>query len=52
MVTPPNQDTVGICKQIPLFIVYYISFRLVTILKVTDAPIKVPNILYLTISLC
>jgi hypothetical protein len=52
MVSPPNQDTVGICKQITLLIISYVSSRLVTLLKVTDAPIQIPNIFYLTISLC
>jgi len=52
MVPPPSQDTVGIFKQITLLILYYISSRLVTLLKVIDAPIQVPNIFYLTISLC
>jgi hypothetical protein len=52
MVPPPNQNTVVICKQITRLIPYYISSRLVTLLKVTDAPIQVPNIFYLAISLC
>jgi len=41
---------VGVCNQITLLIVCYISYRLVTLLKVIDAPIQVPNIFYLTVS--
>jgi len=37
-------------NQITLLVPYYISSRLVTLLKVTDAPIQVPNIFYLTVS--
>jgi len=37
MVLPPRQNTVGVCKQITILILYYISSRLVTLLKVTDA---------------
>jgi len=51
MIQPPIQKTVGICKQIILLLLYYISSRLVILLKVTDAPIQVPNIFYLTIRL-
>ena len=43
MVPTPNQNTVGIYNQITLLILYYISSRLVTLLKVTDAPVQVPN---------
>jgi hypothetical protein len=41
MVPPPSQNTVSVCNQITLLILYYISFRLVTLLKVTDVPIQV-----------
>jgi len=42
----------AVCNQIILLILYYISSRLVTLLKVTDAPIQVqvPNIFDLPIS--
>jgi len=40
----------GICNQITLVILYYMSSRLVSLLKVIDAPIQVPNIFYLTVS--
>jgi hypothetical protein len=40
---------VGVCNQITLFILYYISSRLVTLLKVIDAPIQVCDILVLTV---
>ena len=39
---PPNQNTVGACDQITCQIFYCISSSLVTLLKVTDAPIQVP----------
>ena len=47
---PPSQNTVRVFNQITLLILYYISYRLVILLKVTDAPIQVPNIFYLTVS--
>ena len=50
MVPPPSQNTVGAWNQITLLILYHISSRLVTLLKVIDAPIQVPNIFYLTVS--
>ena len=40
----------GVCKQIILLILYYISSRLVTLLKVIDAPIEVSFIFYLTVN--
>ena len=46
MVPPPNQNTVGVCNQITLLILYYISSRLVTLLKVIDAPIQVSDIIF------
>jgi len=49
-VPPPSQNTVGVCNQITFLILYYISSRLLTLLKITDAPIQVPNIFYLTVS--
>jgi hypothetical protein len=50
IVLPPSQNTVGICNQISLLILYYIYSRLVTLFKVSDATIQVPNIFDLTIS--
>jgi len=50
MVHPPSQKTVGVCNQINLLIIYYISFGLVTLHKVNDAPIQVSDILDLTVS--
>ena len=50
MVPPHSQNTVGVCNQITLFILYYISSRLVTLLKVTDVPTQVSDIFYVTVS--
>jgi len=50
MFSPPSQNTVADCNQITPFILYLISLRLVTLLKVTDAPIQVSNIFDLTVS--
>jgi hypothetical protein len=41
MVPPPSQNTVVVCKQMPLHIPYYISSWLVTLIKISDAPIQV-----------
>ena len=41
MVPPPSKNTVGVCNQITLLILYYISSRKLTLLKVTDAPRQV-----------
>jgi hypothetical protein len=49
MVSPPSQNTVGVWNQITLLILYYIISRLVTLLTVTDTPIYVPDIFYLTV---
>ena len=51
IVPPPSQNTVGACDQITCLILYYISSRLVTLLKVTDAPIQVPYIFNLIVNL-
>ena len=40
----------GVCNQITFVILHCISSRLVTFLKVIDAPIQVPNALDLTVS--
>ena len=45
-----SQNTVGVCNQITLLIPYCISSRLVTLLKVNDAPIQVSDIFYFTAS--
>jgi len=50
MVPSTNQNTVTICNQITLLILYYITFKLVTLFKVIDAPIQVPNIFNLTVT--
>jgi len=50
MIPPPSQNNVGVCNQIIFLIIYYISFRLVNLLKVIDAPIKASDILDLTVS--
>ena len=39
MFPPPSHHTVGVCNQITLLILYYISSRLVTLLKVTEMPL-------------
>jgi len=41
---------VGVRNQITFLILYSIISRLVPLLEVTDAPIQVPNIFYLTVS--
>ena len=50
MVPPPSQSIVAVCNQITLLILYYISSKMATFLKVTDAPIQVPNVFDLTVS--
>ena len=50
MVPPASQNTVRVCNQITLLILYYISSKLVTLLKVIDVPLQAPNIFYLTVS--
>jgi hypothetical protein len=50
MVPPPSQNTVGVCNQTTLLILYYISSRLVILLKVTDDPTQVSDIFNLTVS--
>jgi hypothetical protein len=41
MVPPCSQNTVGACNEITLLILYCISSGLLSLLKVTDAPIQV-----------
>ena len=45
MITPPSQDTVAVCNQITFLNLYYIISRLVTLLKVINAPIQVSDVL-------
>lgn len=52
MFFPPNQYTVGVCKQATLLILYFISSRLVNFLKSTDVPIQVPDIFNLLLVSC
>ena len=40
----------GVCNQVTFLILYYITSRLVPLLKVTDAPVQVPNVFVLTVS--
>ena len=40
----------GVCHQVTFLILHYITSRLVSLLKVIDAPIQVPNVLDLTVS--
>ena len=52
--SPSSQNTVGVCNQVTLLVLYYISSRLVTLLKITDALIQdtvnclTPNDLYIS----
>jgi hypothetical protein len=50
MDTAPNQNTVRLCKQITLLIRFYISSRLVTLLKIINVPVQVSDIFHLTVS--
>ena len=45
---PPSQNTLVVCNQITLLILYYIRSRPITLLKVIDAPIQISDIFYLT----
>jgi len=49
IVPPPSHNTVGVCNQITLLILYYNISRLVTLLKVIDAHKQAANIFYLTV---
>jgi len=44
MVPSLNQNTVGVCNQITLLILYYVSYRLVTLFKIIVVSLQVPNI--------
>ena len=50
MVPPPSSNTVGVCNQITILVLHYIISRLLTLLKVTDAPTRVTDFLDLTVS--
>jgi hypothetical protein len=50
MVSPLGHNTVAVCNQITLLILYYICSRLVTLLKITDAPVQVSDIFYVSSS--
>ena len=50
MFPPSSPNTVAVCNQITLLILYYISYRLVTLLKITDAPIQVSDIFQLSVN--
>jgi len=50
MIPPPTHNTVGFCNQITHLILYYISSRLVTLLKIINAPVQVSDIFYITVS--
>jgi len=47
MVPPPNHNTVAVYNQITFLIPHYISFRLVTLLKVIYVPTEVSDIFVL-----
>src|SRR5215470_9196989 len=49
MIPPPSQTIVGVCNQVTLLILYYISSRLVPPLKVIDTLIQVSDILVRTV---
>ena len=50
MVPPTNQNTVAVCSQITLLMLYCISSRMVNFLKVIDVPVQVSKIVHLTVS--
>jgi hypothetical protein len=50
MFPPSSQNSVGFCNQITPLILYYISSRVVTLLKVIDAHMQVSDIFYLTVT--
>jgi hypothetical protein len=49
IIPPPSQNTVVVCNQITLLILYYIISRLVTLLKVVGVPVQVSDILVLSV---
>jgi hypothetical protein len=52
MIPPPSQNNVGVCNQVTLLILYYITSRLVPPLKLIDTPIQVSDILVLAAGCC
>ena len=50
MVPSPSQNTVVVCYQITLLSLYYISSRMLTLLKATDAPLQISGIFDLIVS--
>jgi hypothetical protein len=50
MVPPLSDNTVRVCNQITLPILYYINSRLVTLPEFIDAPIQVSDIFNQTLS--
>jgi hypothetical protein len=50
MVPPPSQNTVAVCKQITLLILYCIISRLVTLLEVLGAPTHVSDSFHVTVN--
>jgi hypothetical protein len=49
MIPPPSQNPVAVCNQITLLILYYISSRMLTLIKITDALIQNSDALVLTV---
>ena len=50
IVPPPCHNTVRVCNQLSFLVLYYNSYRLVSLLEVINAPIQVPDIVDLTVS--
>jgi len=50
IVPPPRHNTVGVCNQISILVLYYNSSRLVPLLEVINAPTQAPYIVDLTVS--
>jgi len=48
-VLPPIQNNLLGCNEIALLILFYISFKLVTLPKITAAPAQVTGIFYITV---
>jgi hypothetical protein len=44
MIPQPSQNTVDVCNETILLILCYICSKLVTLLKVTDAPTEISDI--------
>jgi len=49
MIPPHSQHPVTVCNQITVLILYYISLRMLTLLKIIDAPIQNSDTLVLTV---